>query len=93
MCKMLSGVVLCLLLLSPAVPVSADQYDDCVAGCSQSSVTSCTEQARLSAGNVQEEEELIAACEKSRADCLKGCSDAEAQSSSPPPQDQEQKRN
>jgi hypothetical protein len=82
MSRVLSGVALSLLFLS-SVSAHADQYDDCVAGCAQSASV-CTEQVRVTAGNVQEEEELIAACEKIRSDCQRGCSDAESQSPAPP---------
>lgn len=54
----------------------ADQYEDCVTGC-QEKVAPCVEQARLNAGNIQEEQDSIAACEKGRADCVHACSDAE----------------
>ncbi len=83
MWRVLSGVALSLLFFSSAGVAYADQYDDCVAGCGQSASV-CTEQVRVSAGNVQEEEDLIAACEKIRSDCQKGCSDAESQSPAPP---------
>jgi hypothetical protein len=88
--RVLTGLALSLLLFSPVVPALADQYDDCLAGCGESVVASCIEQARLSAGNIQEEAELIAACEKARENCLKGCSDAESQNQ-PPPQEQTEK--
>ena len=84
MSNVLSGVALSLLFFSSAAVACADQYDDCVAGCGQSASV-CTEQVRVTAGNVQEEEDLIAACEKIRSDCQKGCSDAESQN--PAPQD------
>lgn len=86
MSKSLFVVSLCLLLLSPGFPASADQYDDCLDGCKQS-VAPCSEQARLTAGNVQDEQNLIAACESSKNDCLTACRNAEAQPE-PPPQEQ-----
>jgi hypothetical protein len=79
---------LCLLFLSHALPVFADQYDDCIKGCNEN-LTPCVGQARQTAGNVQEEHDLIAACEKDKTDCMKACSDAEAQTQ-PPPQEQPQ---
>jgi hypothetical protein len=76
------------LLLSHALPVFADQYDDCVKGCNEN-LAPCVAQARLNAGNIQEEQDTVAACEKSKSDCTKACSDAEAKPQ-PPPQEQPQ---
>jgi hypothetical protein len=73
-----------LLLFSHTVPAFADGYDDCLDGCRQT-VAPCVEQVRLNAGNIKEEEDGIAACEKSKADCIQACKDAEAQPQSPPP--------
>ena len=81
-------LALVLWSLSPAISVFADQYDDCINGC-KLNLAPCIDQARLNAGNIQEEQDLIAACEKSKADCRKACSDAESQSE-PPPQEQPQ---
>jgi hypothetical protein len=92
MSKSLFFFSLCLLLLSYALPVSADQYDDCITSCNQP-LAACVEQARLTAGNVQEEQDSIAACEKSKAVCIKACKDAETAPSSPPqPQQQQQQQ-
>jgi len=88
MSKSIFFVSICLLLLSHALPVFADQYDDCVNGCNES-LTSCINQSRLTAGNVQEEQDLIAACENNKADCTRACSEAEATPQTPsgtPPQ-------
>jgi hypothetical protein len=75
---------LSLFLLSHGLPVFADQYDDCIKGCNEN-LAPCIDQARLKAGNVQEEQDLIAACNKSKSECKKACSDAEAQSQQPQP--------
>lgn len=83
MTKYLLILPLCLLLLSHALPVCADQYDDCLAGCGQP-LASCIKKAKLTAGNIQEEHDLIAACNKNKADCIQGCKDAEASSNTPP---------
>ncbi len=91
MLKVLSGLVLSLSLLSATMPALADQYEECIAGCGESAVTTCNEKARLSAGNVQEEADMIAACEKARENCLKVCNDAEAQVQ-PPAMDQTEKQ-
>ncbi|HEX2768117.1 MAG TPA: hypothetical protein VHN12_02435 [Geobacteraceae bacterium] len=88
MSKLLFFLSLSLLLLSHGLPVFADQYDDCINDCKQN-LAPCVDQARLTAGNVQEEQDLIAACEKSKADCIQGCKGAEAQPQ-PPPQEQPQ---
>jgi hypothetical protein len=90
MSKSMFFLSLCLLLLSHGLPVFADQYDDCINDCKQT-VAPCVEQVRLTAGNIQEEQDLIAACEKSKADCIKACKDAETQPQ-PPPQEQPQSR-
>ncbi len=66
----------CLLLFVCAAPAAADQYDDCVTGCSQS-VPPCEEQAKIGAGNVQEEQDLIAGCERVRLDCITACREAD----------------
>lgn len=84
MSKSLFILPFCLLLLSPAPPAGADQYDDCLKECSQP-LASCVEQARLTAGNIQEEQDLIAACNKTKADCIQVCRDAEVTPTSPPP--------
>jgi hypothetical protein len=76
------------LLLSHGLPVFADQYDDCINGCKQN-LSPCVDQARQTAGNVQEEQDLIAACEKNKSDCIKACSEAEAMPQ-PPPEEQPQ---
>lgn len=68
---------LCLLLLSSALPAIADQYDVCMKVC-KDNLAPCIEQAKLNAGNIQEEQDSIAACEKAKSDCEKACSDAEA---------------
>jgi hypothetical protein len=83
--KSLFIVPLCLLLISHALPVCADEYDDCRTGCSQMDLAPCIEQARNSAGNIQEEQDGIAACEKSKADCFQTCKDATTTPDSPPP--------
>ena len=86
MSKLLFILALCFVLLTPALPAVADQYDDCVGGCSQG-VPQCVEQARNSAGNIQEEQNSIAVCNKTKADCIHSCRDAEDPSpASPPPQ-------
>jgi hypothetical protein len=76
------------LLLSQALPVFADQYDNCTKGCNEN-LAPCVEQARLTAGNVQEEQNMIATCKKSKSDCIKECSEAEA-SPQPPSEEQPQ---
>ena len=76
------------------LPAFADQYDDCVKGCNEG-LTICINQVRLSAGNVQEEQDLNAACEKNKADCSKACSAAEVAPETPsqtPPEEQPQSR-
>jgi hypothetical protein len=73
-----------LLFLCSVHPAFADQYDECINGCSQN-LGPCSDQARLTAGNVQEEQDLIAACERNKLDCVQSCKDAETQ---PPPQPQ-----
>ena len=78
-------LTLSLLLACYALPAAADQYDDCLANCQQA-VAPCVEQARLNAGNIQEEEDSIAACEKGKAGCIQACRDAETQPQ--PPQEQ-----
>jgi hypothetical protein len=88
MSKSLFFFSLCLLLLSHALPVSADQYDDCITSCNQT-LAPCVDQARLTAGNVQEEQDSIAACEKNKAGCIQACKDAETTPSSPPPPQQQ----
>lgn len=87
MTKSLFSLALGLLLLFCAIPAMADQYDDCVSGCEQN-LKQCVEQVRLTAGNVQEEKDMIAACEGSKANCRQVCTDAETQPQ--PPQQQEQ---
>ncbi len=92
MSKSLFILPLCLLLLSLGLPAFADQYDDCKLDCDQP-VAPCVEQARLTAGNVQEEQDLIAACQKNKTDCIQACKEAEVQAQTPPqdqPQDQQQ---
>ena len=79
-----------LLLLSQALPAFADQYDDCLAVCGQP-LASCIEQAKLNAGDVQDEQDLIAACNKTKSDCIQVCKDAETAPDSPPPQAQPEK--
>ncbi len=78
MSRYLLGGALTLLLLSPAVPVSADQYDDCMENCRQR-LASCIDQAHTAAGNVQEEQELLASCERSKEECNQACTTAEVQ--------------
>ena len=88
MSKSLFILPLCLLLIFPTSPAGADQYEDCLKECSQP-VAPCVEQARLTAGNVQEEQDLIAVCDKTKADCIQVCRDAEVTPvppPSPPPQ-------
>jgi len=75
---------LCMLSLLMVIhmfclPVYADQYDDCLHDCSQK-LAPCVEQAHLTAGNVQEEQDLVAACDKNKEECIKVCRDAEVQS-------------
>ena len=89
MSKSLFILSLCLMLLSHGLPVFADQYDDCVKECKEN-LAPCIEQAKLSAGNVQEEQDHINACKKGESDCIKACSDAEAQTPQP---SQEQPQN
>jgi hypothetical protein len=90
MSKSLFSISLGFLLLSCGMPAFADQYDDCIGVCAQN-LTQCVDQSRLTAGNVQEEQELTAACQKSKADCRQACTDAETQpQSQPQPQDQSQ---
>jgi len=96
MTRLVFALSLSVLLFSTGVPVLADQYDDCVSACNEA-LSPCTDQAKLNAGNVQEEQDSIAACEKSKADCIQACSAAEAQPQAPPqeqpdqqPQDQSQ---
>jgi hypothetical protein len=78
MSKSLLVVSLCLVLLAHGLPVLADDYDDCKNGCIQA-LAPCIEQAKINAGNIQEEEDTIAACEKSMNGCIQACNDAEAQ--------------
>jgi len=73
------------MLLSHGLPLFADQYDDCVQGCKEK-LAPCIEQAKLTAGNVQEEQDSITACKIGQSDCIKACSDAEAQNPPPPPE-------
>ena len=80
--------LLCVMLLSSALSAAADQYDDCITGCSPP-VVPCIEQARLTAGNIQEEQDAIAACEKNKADCLQACKSAETTPTAPPPPKEE----
>jgi outer membrane biosynthesis protein TonB len=87
MSKSLFIGLLFLVLLTHGFPVFADQYDDCLNDCGQQAKP-CIEQAKLTAGNVQEEQDMIAACEKIKADCIQACKDAEAQPQ-PPPQEQQ----
>ena len=83
MSKSLFILSLCLLLVSRALPAFADGYDDCLDGC-RNTVAPCVEQVRLTAGNIQEEENLIAACERNKDACIQACRDAEANPSPPP---------
>ncbi len=83
-----SILLLCFLLLSSALPAAADQYDECISGCSPP-VAPCIEQARLTAGNVQEEQDMIAACNKGKADCIQACKSAET-TPMPPPETKEE---
>ena len=87
--KSLFVVSLVLLLLSHGLPAFADQYRDCINGCNQA-VAPCVDQARLTAGNVQEEQDLIAACENTKASCVQACRDADAPSAPPPQEEQPQ---
>jgi len=82
MTKLLFSLSLTVLLLSTGVPVLADQYDDCVSACNEA-LSPCIDQAKLNAGNVQDEQDSIAACEKSNTDCMEACSNTKA-----PPQEQ-----
>lgn len=85
MTKMMLILSLCLVLPSHALPVFADERDDCINGCKQT-VAPCIEQARLSAGNIQEEQDLIAACEKNKYECIDACKAADSiENTSPPP--------
>jgi hypothetical protein len=85
MSKSLFMLPLCLFLLFNAFPAFADLYDDCLTGCGKP-LDSCIKQAHLTAGNIQEEQDYIAACNKTKDDCIQACKDAEASSSpSPPP--------
>ena len=88
MSRLLSCMPLFFLLLFLSKPVFADQYDDCLLGCDQAQA-SCLEQARLTAGNIQEEEDMIAACQKTKENCAQACNDAETQTRTPR-QDQSQ---
>jgi hypothetical protein len=88
MLKLLRSVLLCLLLLSIASVASADSYDDCVSACDQQ-LAPCIEQIKLSAGDIQAEEDGIAACKENLGDCKRGCSTAEVQPEAPPPPPQE----
>lgn len=83
MSKTLFIVPLCLFILSRALPVFADQYDDCLNECNQN-LAPCIEQIRISAGNIQEEKDSIAACNKAKADCIQACMAAETQPQAPP---------
>lgn len=85
MSKTVIFLALCLLLFSQGKNVRADDYDDCINGCKQS-LSPCVDQTRLAAGNIQEEENMIAACEQSKAACIQACRDAEALPHSPPPE-------
>ena len=80
----LLATCICILTLFLANSAFADGFDDCMSGCDQPN-PACIEQARLSAGNVQEEENLIAACNKSVETCKEGCKGAEATSAPPTP--------
>lgn len=81
---------LCLVVLFQGQSVFADGFDDCLDNCGQN-LAPCIDQARLTAGNVQEEQDMIAACNKTKSDCIQGCRDAEAQpQTQPQPQPQEQ---
>jgi hypothetical protein len=84
MSKSLFFPLVCFLLLSNGLTVFADSYDDCIKVCNDK-LAPCIDQARLNAGNIQEEEDSVSACEKGKADCIQACSDAEAQPQSPPP--------
>ena len=72
MTKVPFGVALGLMLVIHVVPATADQLDECMRGC-EPPLASCIDQARLNAGNVQEEQDLIAACENSKIDCRRSC--------------------
>lgn len=87
MSKSLLLLSLCIVLLSPTLPVLADERGDCIDGCKQA-LAPCVEQARLTAGNIQEEQDLIAACKTKKVDCIDACkvaADAPDTPGSPPP--------
>lgn len=83
MSKSMFFLSLCLLPIILALPAFADQYDDCVTACNPN-LAPCIEKARLSAGNIQEEQDMIAACEKIKADCIQKCKDDETRPQAPP---------
>jgi hypothetical protein len=85
MSKSLFFLSLGVILHCGCLPALADQYDDCRNDCNRLSPP-CIEQARLSAGNVQEEQDLIAACGQKKNDCIQACRDAEVQFQAPPPE-------
>ena len=85
MTKIVFFLFLGLLFFSHDVfPVFAEGYDACRDACNQTAAP-CVEQLQHSPGNSQEEEGRIAACEKSKADCIQACKDTEAQPQSQPP--------
>ncbi len=92
MAKKLLFIALTSLLLTAPLTAHSDDYDDCKSACNQA-LDPCVEQAKLNAGNIQEQEDQIAACRKKEQDCIKGCSDSEAApQASPQEQGREQQQ-
>jgi hypothetical protein len=85
--------ICCFVIVLSVMTAGADQYDDCLDNCNHNA-DPCIEQARLSAGNVQEEQDMVAACNNNKSECIKACHDAATQpQSTPQEQPQEQPQN
>ncbi|MDD2853499.1 MAG: hypothetical protein PHY09_16555 [Desulfuromonadaceae bacterium] len=76
MTKSLLMIALGLTIFGQSAAAVADEYDDCKAAC-RNGVVPCIDQVKISAGNIQEEEDMIAACKKESIDCIQRCDDAE----------------
>jgi hypothetical protein len=96
MSKSIFILPLFLLFISHGLPAFADPNYECRSSCSQIA-DSCFEQARLNAGNIQEQQDAISACRDAKGDCIRACRvpddvpappPAEQTQQEPPPREQ-----